>query len=883
MPRVSVVIPCYNQGQYLDQAVDSVLAQTFDDYEIIVVDDGSTDQTTVTLLDHYSRPHTRLIRSENRGVSQARNLGIDEAAGEYILPLDADDRIGPRYLEKAMAVFCARPEVGIVYCKAAFFGSRSGAWRLGQYNFPGILLGNTIFTSMVFRRDDWAAVGGYNTNMVRGWEDYDFVISLLEKGVCVHRLPETLFFYRFLPASRNQSLVSSDLVASHAQIFRNHHKFYGDNIEVLFDEIYRLREKYEQCKREAVPVKRLRQAMAARASICHARERRTNALEREVAQLRQTIASMEASVAWRVHRRMQRLTAFLSGSGTEGAPPELNMSELPPQGPVGLFRDADVTPAIRSEVDRRFQEMEDPPLVSVLLLVNDHTPPLTGREIRSLDRQLYQRWELCVVDGRGKPAADVVIDCDKERRLAVLPVAAALDEGEAFCAAADFIQGRYVAFLHPDGSLSRDALFRVVDTACRTDADFIYTDELVDADSVSGALPFWKPDFSPDLLKSWNYIGGLVVMGRELFASVVKSADSPPPSCLYDLLLRATETARMIFHLRRAVYLTGSSLPSALLPLGDNVSVLERAALESAVTRQGITARIETLGQGRRFRVFPELQGEPKVGIVVVAYAGQPLDKTLASLAGNSSACRLDCVVVADESVGDQDLGVMVSASVFDNIMHLRQQWRNRAEMVNAAVKALAVEHLVIIDAGVECGGGNWLDSLLRFSQLDNIACVGPALEEVASGKRFAAVAVDRMGGCAPVGEDRATPGDGNWFGLEHVRNVMALPDTCMMIRHEVFERLAGYDPDAPPGGQWLDFCLRAMEEGYLNLSVPWVQVRFHGRVQDKAAALGIRDREYIAARFSNLIAQGDLYHGEFRMPAGRVAVGVELSGTVSV
>jgi glycosyltransferase involved in cell wall biosynthesis len=102
MPKISVIIPCFNQGPYLDEAVDSVLAQTFQDFEILVVDDGSTDAETIKILRDFARPKTRIIRTENQGLSAARNNGIREAMGEYILPLDADDKIGPGYLEDAV-------------------------------------------------------------------------------------------------------------------------------------------------------------------------------------------------------------------------------------------------------------------------------------------------------------------------------------------------------------------------------------------------------------------------------------------------------------------------------------------------------------------------------------------------------------------------------------------------------------------------------------------------------------------------------------------------------------------------------------------------------------------------------------------------------------
>lgn len=206
MPRVSVVVPCYNHGAYLDEAVASVLDQTFTDYEILVVNDGSTDPATCALLADYRRPRTRVIHTANQGVAAARNRGISEAAGEYILPLDADDRIGPTYLEQAVVVLDARPNTAVVYCRASLFGEASGAWELPKYTLPHLLLDNQIFSAAVFRREAWRRAGGYSVRMRHGWEDWDFWLRMLGQGGDACQLDETLFFYRIRSDSRERSI-----------------------------------------------------------------------------------------------------------------------------------------------------------------------------------------------------------------------------------------------------------------------------------------------------------------------------------------------------------------------------------------------------------------------------------------------------------------------------------------------------------------------------------------------------------------------------------------------------------------------------------------------------------------------------------------------------
>jgi len=196
LPIVSVIMPCFNQGQFIEEAVESVIAQTFAPVEIIVINDGSTDEETVRLLKHYQKPNMSVIHTENQGPSAARNIGIQQAKGQYILPVDADDRIAPTYLEKAVPILESQPDVGIVSTQAELFGEKTGSFDLPPYQFPDILLGNMIFNSSLYRKVDWEKVGGYNKNMVWGWEDYDFWLAILELGTEVFCIPEVLYFHR---------------------------------------------------------------------------------------------------------------------------------------------------------------------------------------------------------------------------------------------------------------------------------------------------------------------------------------------------------------------------------------------------------------------------------------------------------------------------------------------------------------------------------------------------------------------------------------------------------------------------------------------------------------------------------------------------------------
>lgn len=196
-PLVSVVIPCYNYGLYVEEAVDSCIASTFQDIEIIVVNNGSTDAHTNNVLARLNRPKTRVLRIErNIGLPYGRNFGIRHALGTYILPLDADDKIHPTLIEKSVRRLEAKPEVGFVTSGMAYFGDEQWTWMPPPFDLKLLTQANIVLVCSMFRKKAWAEVGGYNETMLDGYEDWDFWLSLAEKGWKGDTIQEVLFFYR---------------------------------------------------------------------------------------------------------------------------------------------------------------------------------------------------------------------------------------------------------------------------------------------------------------------------------------------------------------------------------------------------------------------------------------------------------------------------------------------------------------------------------------------------------------------------------------------------------------------------------------------------------------------------------------------------------------
>ena len=180
---VSVIIPCFNYGAFLEEAVTSVLAQGVADCEIVIVDDGSADDSAaVARRLAAAHPGVSLIAQPNSGQPAiARNNGIAASTGRYVICLDADDAMGPGMLERCIAVLDADASVGMAYPQLEFFGGQTGVVGQAAWDLEQLARCNYMPTATLFRREAWEAVGGYSTN-VRGYEDWDLWLGCAAHG-----------------------------------------------------------------------------------------------------------------------------------------------------------------------------------------------------------------------------------------------------------------------------------------------------------------------------------------------------------------------------------------------------------------------------------------------------------------------------------------------------------------------------------------------------------------------------------------------------------------------------------------------------------------------------------------------------------------------------
>ena len=233
MPLISVVVPCYNQAQYLDECLQSVLDQTYQDWECIIVNDGSPDNTEEVAKKWVAKDaRFKYLLKENGGVASARNYGIEKSSSDWILPLDGDDKIGKDYLA------LSKPKIDegydLIYCEGEYFGKQSGVIVLPEYTFEEMLLHNIIFCSAIFKKRQNPI---YDESMIHGLEDWEFWIAYLQnKNAKVYKIPSIQFFYRIKDKSRNLEINENiiNFTATRKYVFNKHYLKYFDTFGDFF-------------------------------------------------------------------------------------------------------------------------------------------------------------------------------------------------------------------------------------------------------------------------------------------------------------------------------------------------------------------------------------------------------------------------------------------------------------------------------------------------------------------------------------------------------------------------------------------------------------------------------------------------------------------------
>ncbi len=229
-PAVSIIMPCYNHGSYLVEALVSVERSAPPGCEVMIVDDGSTEPETLRILERLDELGYQILRQPNQGLAAARNRAIQQAHGDIILPLDADNRIRPGFIEAALAVFRNQSDVGVVYSARLDFGAKDRRVDLPDFDLLTMLGRNFIDACALFRREVWTQCGGYDETL-HALEDWELWLHAAKHGWQFHRLEPVYFEYRVRTDSMLQTFRASEtdrrrhfsyIMTKHFELYQRH-------------------------------------------------------------------------------------------------------------------------------------------------------------------------------------------------------------------------------------------------------------------------------------------------------------------------------------------------------------------------------------------------------------------------------------------------------------------------------------------------------------------------------------------------------------------------------------------------------------------------------------------------------------------------------------
>jgi GT2 family glycosyltransferase len=497
------------------------------------------------------------------------------------------------------------------------------------------------------------------------------------------------------------------------------------------------------------------------------------------------------------------------------------------------------------------------PLVTLVVPADGATSVEVGRCIESALAQVHRRWELRLVrtgaaagaDGTG---VDAWVAKDPRVRVETHPGApGSLAVDRALQAAS----GEFVALVEATATLAPLALREVAGAIARDpELDIVYSDEDI-SDGSGITRPSFKPDWSPDLALSRDYVGGLCVFRKELLARAGGVRPGFDAAEEYELLLRLSENARRIGHLPAILYHRASAATEST----EDRDASARKAVESALVRRRIDAQVTQMAPGLR-RVRYAIDGTPRVSIVIPTRDRVELLRTcISSIVDRSTYRQFELLVVDNGSSDPEAVGYLRSLPEPHRVLHHASAF-NWSAINNAAARVAKGEYLLFLNNDVEVITTDWLEAMLEHAQRRPVGVVGAKLLYPDDTVQHAGVVIG-IGGFADHAFRRSPAAAPGYLGLANVvRNTSAVTGACMMVRRRVFEELSGFDERLRVAFNDIDFCLRARERAYLVVHTPHALL-YHHESATRGPLHPRAEYQYMRRRWRALIARGDPYY----------------------
>lgn len=516
------------------------------------------------------------------------------------------------------------------------------------------------------------------------------------------------------------------------------------------------------------------------------------------------------------------------------------------------------------------------PTISIIMPVYNVEEKWLKIAINSVIGQLYPKWELCIADDASTAAH---IRDALNRHAAEDPgikITFQKKNNGISATSNNAVQkssGEYLAFMDHDDELTSDALYEIVKLINSEDPDIIYSDEeMIDGEGAFLHSHF-KPDFSPDLLFSHNYITHFLVVRKSLFHEIGGFRSPYDGAQDFDLILRLSEKTDKIGHVPKTLYRWRQNPSSVSInPESKQLAVRAgQAALQATLERRKIQGKVELINSLGYYRVKAEIQNRPLISVIIPSKdQSQLLKACIDSILHKTSFQNYEIICINNNSINPETF------ELIDNLRKLDPRLRfidydipfNFSRINNYGVSLAKGEHIILMNNDIEVINNDWIEALLEHSQREEIGAVGAKLYYPNDTIQHAGVIVGIAGHAGHSHKYYKREEKGYFFRLMCIQNVSAVTGALLMVKKKLYHKVGGLDEyRLTVSLNDIDFCLKLLTLGYLNIFTPYCEAYHHesaSRGYETTPEKSERFKTeigYFRERWRDFLAKGDPYY----------------------